>query len=387
MPHPYYPSTPPVQQQPIQVQAPAETSLHLNRPHRAATHQQSNARGNGEDEDDDEGEDDDSFEAENNSHRSLRGGGSVVVNETDIDQEARRRSIAYASHMPSSYSLPFQSGQHDPRLVASQVNEGPSTSSPPPPPNAISTPPTSYMNGASPGASGNNVNDNSAVLTGTKRKRDSTGTGGSPSSPTSYPKMRLVNGTSKIKGKGTGGKAAVIEAFAAAEAVAAQAIMETSASVSRSQASGSGHGSAGEEGDDAEGGDDSPTNGNGGVIPDGGPQEINPDGTVTVHGMRLPPIMQVEKQHVTTTATQAASANRRRNEAQFSCPVPGCGSTFTRRFNLRGTSTLVYGYMTKRSILTTWIIVYRSSTLSHRGTTFPMRVARVREELRSKARL
>jgi hypothetical protein len=51
---------------------------------------------------------------------------------------------------------------------------------------------------------------------------------------------------------------------------------------------------------------------------------------------RLPPIMQVEKVQVTTTATQAASASRRRNEAHFVCPVPGCGSTFTRRFNLRG---------------------------------------------------
>ncbi|EIM81144.1 uncharacterized protein STEHIDRAFT_67207 [Stereum hirsutum FP-91666 SS1] len=51
---------------------------------------------------------------------------------------------------------------------------------------------------------------------------------------------------------------------------------------------------------------------------------------------RLPPILQVEKQQVTTTATQAASASRRRNEAHFICPVPGCGSTFTRRFNLRG---------------------------------------------------
>jgi uncharacterized Zn-finger protein len=39
---------------------------------------------------------------------------------------------------------------------------------------------------------------------------------------------------------------------------------------------------------------------------------------------------------VTTSATQAASASRRRNEAHFVCPVPGCGSTFTRRFNLRG---------------------------------------------------
>ncbi|KZV86216.1 hypothetical protein EXIGLDRAFT_622206 [Exidia glandulosa HHB12029] len=51
---------------------------------------------------------------------------------------------------------------------------------------------------------------------------------------------------------------------------------------------------------------------------------------------RLPPILQVEKQHVTTSATQAASASRRRNDACFKCPVPGCGSTFTRRFNLRG---------------------------------------------------
>ena len=55
---------------------------------------------------------------------------------------------------------------------------------------------------------------------------------------------------------------------------------------------------------------------------------------------RLPPILQVEKQQVTTSATQAASASRRRNEAHFMCPVPGCGSTFTRRFNLRGAPSL-----------------------------------------------
>ena len=55
---------------------------------------------------------------------------------------------------------------------------------------------------------------------------------------------------------------------------------------------------------------------------------------------RLPPILQVEKQQVTTSATQAASASRRRNEAHFMCPVPGCGSTFTRRFNLRGTCSI-----------------------------------------------
>ncbi|KAG8917938.1 hypothetical protein FRC01_002119, partial [Tulasnella sp. 417] len=50
---------------------------------------------------------------------------------------------------------------------------------------------------------------------------------------------------------------------------------------------------------------------------------------------RLPPILQVERTRVTTSATQAASAQRRRDDATFKCPVPGCGSTFTRRFNLR----------------------------------------------------
>ena len=44
----------------------------------------------------------------------------------------------------------------------------------------------------------------------------------------------------------------------------------------------------------------------------------------------------VERQLVTTPATKTASANRRRAEATFTCPVEGCGSTFTRHFNLRG---------------------------------------------------
>lgn len=45
----------------------------------------------------------------------------------------------------------------------------------------------------------------------------------------------------------------------------------------------------------------------------------------------------VSKQNVTTTATAEASAIRRKNDANFVCPVPGCGSTFTRHFNLKGT--------------------------------------------------
>ncbi|KAH6890787.1 hypothetical protein BKA70DRAFT_867405 [Coprinopsis sp. MPI-PUGE-AT-0042] len=47
-------------------------------------------------------------------------------------------------------------------------------------------------------------------------------------------------------------------------------------------------------------------------------------------------IGQVEKRQVKTSATQIAGASQRRKEAHFPCPVPGCGSTFTRRFNLRG---------------------------------------------------
>ncbi len=46
----------------------------------------------------------------------------------------------------------------------------------------------------------------------------------------------------------------------------------------------------------------------------------------------------VARPHVTTSATQAASIGRRTSEATFTCPVPGCGSTFTRHFNLKGLS-------------------------------------------------
>ena len=80
---------------------------------------------------------------------------------------------------------------------------------------------------------------------------------------------------------------------------------------------------------------------------------------------RLPPILQVEKQQVTTSATQLASASRRRNEAHFVCPVPGCGSTFTRRFNLRGSSIVCSSINPIKYIYT----VYRSFAISHRRAT------------------
>lgn len=77
---------------------------------------------------------------------------------------------------------------------------------------------------------------------------------------------------------------------------------------------------------------------------------------------RLPPILQVEKQTVTTSATQAASASRRRNEANFQCPVPGCGSTFTRRFNLRGAH--LRAVFCPHGILTEYVI-RRPSAVPH----------------------
>lgn len=50
------------------------------------------------------------------------------------------------------------------------------------------------------------------------------------------------------------------------------------------------------------------------------------------------PLADVERQHVTTPATELASSKRRKNNAVFTCTVEGCTSTFTRKFNLRGTT-------------------------------------------------
>lgn len=51
----------------------------------------------------------------------------------------------------------------------------------------------------------------------------------------------------------------------------------------------------------------------------------------------LPSIGPVERMNVTTPATQVASQGRRKDPGKlFYCPVEGCGSTFTRQFNLKG---------------------------------------------------
>ncbi|KAF8150134.1 hypothetical protein B0H34DRAFT_639113, partial [Crassisporium funariophilum] len=44
----------------------------------------------------------------------------------------------------------------------------------------------------------------------------------------------------------------------------------------------------------------------------------------------------ITKQNVTTGRTANASHRRRKQDANFACTVPGCGSTFTRGFNLKG---------------------------------------------------
>jgi len=57
----------------------------------------------------------------------------------------------------------------------------------------------------------------------------------------------------------------------------------------------------------------------------------------SVHGINpinIAPM--VSKPDVTTTVTALDSERRRKTDANFACPVPGCGSTFTRHFNLKG---------------------------------------------------
>jgi hypothetical protein len=111
------------------------------------------------------------------------------------------------------------------------------------------------------------------------------------------------------------------------------------------------------------------------LSPSPGPDTTNQGGAGANHypsanGVpRLPPILQVEKQQVTTSATQLASASRRRNEANFACPVPGCGSTFTRRFNLRGSQFTPDIGM--RPVLT----LYRPPSIPHRRTPVRLRMA------------
>jgi len=77
-------------------------------------------------------------------------------------------------------------------------------------------------------------------------------------------------------------------------------------------------------------------------IPPGGIGELGPGGNLSdtlgdkpTQGINSTSAI-VSKPNVTTTATAEASERRRKTDANFACPVPGCGSTFTRHFNLKG---------------------------------------------------
>lgn len=71
-------------------------------------------------------------------------------------------------------------------------------------------------------------------------------------------------------------------------------------------------------------------------------QTVGFHGAVGFGGLDGGPVSQgraarnVRKNNVTTERTRKASVNRRKADAPFVCTVPGCGSTFTRSFNLKG---------------------------------------------------
>ena len=90
----------------------------------------------------------------------------------------------------------------------------------------------------------------------------------------------------------------------------------------------------------------------------------------------------VSKQTVTSERTAGASHRRRKQDANFLCPVPGCGSTFTRSFNLKGACST----RTCRFTTCTYRLI-RSYEVPQRGTPLPMQVARLWQGLCPTARL
>lgn len=91
----------------------------------------------------------------------------------------------------------------------------------------------------------------------------------------------------------------------------------------------------------------------------------------------------VMKQTVTSERTAGASHRRRKQEANFLCPVPGCGSTFTRSFNLKGEDC--GGVGGARAL--TMLAGCRAHAIAQRGAAIPVQVARVRQRVRTTTRL
>ena len=100
----------------------------------------------------------------------------------------------------------------------------------------------------------------------------------------------------------------------------------------------------------------------------------------SAHGINSSSSVTVSKPNVTTTATAEASERRRKTDANFACPVPGCGSTFTRHFNLKGASRRLL-----REALP--IFFLRAYAFTQRRETVPVQVARMWERLREGPRL
>jgi len=94
----------------------------------------------------------------------------------------------------------------------------------------------------------------------------------------------------------------------------------------------------------------------------------------SVSGIKSSANPAVSKPTVTTTATAEASERRRKTDANFACPVPGCGSTFTRHFNLKG----AFCYPLCETALTSRP---RSHAFTQRREAIPVQVARVWERV------
>ena len=99
------------------------------------------------------------------------------------------------------------------------------------------------------------------------------------------------------------------------------------------------------------------------------PPMLRPDASQPNNGA----MVTVSKQTVTSERTAGASHRRRKQDANFLCPVPGCGSTFTRSFNLKGAlihSTCCFTSYTHHFI--------RSYEVPQRGASIPVQVAWLR---------
>jgi hypothetical protein len=81
-------------------------------------------------------------------------------------------------------------------------------------------------------------------------------------------------------------------------------------------------------------------------LPPGGVEELgqqldagtNPADMNAHLGSSPTSVFLVSKPKVTTRATVEASERHRKMDAKFACPVPGCGVTFTRKYNLKRAS-------------------------------------------------